>query len=66
MSNWYETEQGEFVHSRKALPEDVELVMGNDGERSEFCWITLPNGDLVLGVYPEGDTYEKLTQERRV
>lgn len=48
-----------WVHS--ASPEIVKLVAeakveGDDG-RSPFMWIRLPNGDLILGVYPQGDTY---------
>jgi hypothetical protein len=39
----------------------VDLVLnspleGQDG-RSDWCWIRLPNGDLFLGVFPQGDTY---------
>lgn len=39
----------------------VELVAARsiddpDG-RSQFMWVRLPNGDLILGVYPQGDTY---------
>ena len=25
--------------------------------RSQFMWLRLPNGDLMLGVFPQGDTY---------
>lgn len=25
--------------------------------RSEFVWVRLLNGDLLLGVFPQGDTY---------
>ena len=28
----------------------------HDG-RSKWMWIRLPDGDLILGVYPQGDTY---------
>lgn len=28
----------------------------NDG-RSRYTWLRLANGDLMLGVYPQGDTY---------
>jgi hypothetical protein len=31
-------------------------VSDNDG-RSDFVWLRLPNGDLILGVWPQGDTY---------
>ena len=25
--------------------------------RSNWMWVRLANGDLILGVYPQGDTY---------
>lgn len=25
--------------------------------RSQWVWVRLPNGDLILGVLPQGDTY---------
>ena len=31
------------------------LVMG--GERSQWVWVRLINGDLILGVFPQADTY---------
>ena len=44
-----------------ASPESVALVARQnitdpDG-RSQFMWVRLSNGDLILGVYPQGDTY---------
>lgn len=30
--------------------------LDQDG-RSEPVWLRLPNGDLLLGVFPRGDTY---------
>jgi hypothetical protein len=29
---------------------------GGNG-RSPWMWLRLPNGDLMLGVFPQGDTY---------
>ncbi len=48
-----------YVHP--ASDDAVRLVMnaeegGLDG-RSEFVWLRLSNGDLILGVFPKGDTY---------
>lgn len=44
-----------------ASPESVELVLNSDDEsgdgRSPWIWLRLPNGDLILGVFPQGDTY---------
>lgn len=34
----------------------------NDG-RSGWTWIRLANGDLILGVYPLGETYESLAMK---
>lgn len=46
---------------RAASDAAVETVLNADVNssdgRSEWLWIRLPNGDLVLGVYPQGDTY---------
>lgn len=40
--------------------ESVSLVLGaeesTDG-RSPWVWVRLPNGDLILGVFPQGETY---------
>jgi hypothetical protein len=33
----------------------------HDG-RSRWMWIRLPDGDLVLAIYPQGDTYFKTDQ----
>ena len=30
---------------------------GDPDGRSEFMWVRLANGDLILGVYPQGETY---------
>lgn len=44
-----------------ASPEMVKTVLEADENsedgRSQFMWIRLANGDLILGVYPQGDTY---------
>jgi len=53
---------GKFVASVKpASPEMVKLVLGAPEEgydgRSPWVWIRLCNGDLILGVFPQGDTY---------
>ena len=53
-----------------ATPEAVALVLAadetsNDG-RSQWVWVRLPSGDLVLGVYPQGDTYFATEDNRSV
>lgn len=44
----------------RADPDVARKVMdspvGIDG-RSEFVWVRLASGDLMLGVFPRGDTY---------
>lgn len=31
--------------------------------RSQWVWVRLPNGDLILGVYPQGDTYLRCEED---
>lgn len=35
----------------------LSAVTGDPDGRSEYCWVRLANGDLILGVFPCGDTY---------
>lgn len=49
------------------FPEDVvrdllRLDDGVDDSRSQTVAIRFPNGDLVIGFYPQGDTYELVSQ----
>lgn len=50
------------------FPEDLfrEILVTKDSDdddgRSQVVGIRLPNGDLILGFYPQGDTYEYVTQ----
>lgn len=37
----------------------------NDG-RSNWVWIRLPHGDLVLAVFPQGDTYFSTEEWRTI
>lgn len=54
-----ETRALAFIHP--ASPAAVRKVLrakeGFIDGRSEYCWLRLPNGDLMLGVFPRGDTY---------
>ena len=36
---------------------DAPVSEGPDG-RSDWMWFRLANGDLILGCWPRGDTYE--------
>ena len=46
----------------------VSLVLAADIEsedgRSEWVWITFENGDLALGVFPQGATYDAIESEQ--
>ena len=54
-----------FIH-----PASTEIVtkvlnaneLSSDG-RSQWMWLRLPNGDLILGVFPMGNTYEMCEQD---
>lgn len=54
-------ENGQIVTVHPANPAVVERVLSADESspdgRSQFLWLRLPNGDLLLGVYPQGQTY---------
>jgi hypothetical protein len=47
-----------------ASEEGIKIVTDanpdSDDGRSPFMWVLLANGDLLLGVFPQGETYEKL------
>ncbi len=55
-----ETESHDIL-LKPASPASVLTVLAasdtDEDGRSEWLWVRLPNGDLVLGVYPQGDTY---------
>lgn len=51
------TDISEYV-VRELLNKDPE----EDDTRSQTVAIRFPNGDLVLGFYPQGDSYEDVTQ----
>lgn len=45
---------------REAVEYILAQPIGGDGKydgRSHWVWIRLPDGDLVLATYPQGDTY---------
>jgi hypothetical protein len=59
-----EDENGQFTQqiawTTPAKQEDVDrlLPMATDGDgRSEWFWMRLQDGTLLLGVFPQGDTY---------
>lgn len=56
-----------LVYTAPASQECVDLVLSkspdDDNGRSAWQWIRLPNGDLILGVYPQGETYFEVEDE---
>ena len=58
------------VHRADADPDDVIYVLSMspelDDARSQWQWFRLPNGDLILGVFPQGSTYFDVTDSAGV
>lgn len=55
-----DTDDLELAYVTPALPEDVEALKAAnvDSEgRSEWVWLRLRDGTLILGIFPCGDTY---------
>ena len=54
-------EDGKDVFVHPASAESIGYVLSQDIDtgdgRSEWVWVRLGNGDLILGVFPQGDTY---------
>jgi hypothetical protein len=54
----------------EASDEEAEKLLANDDDnydgRSPFYWIRLANGDLMLGVFPCGDTYEQISERLEI
>jgi hypothetical protein len=58
----HHTNVGDVAYTiKQASPEAVQYVLDqsedDDNGRSPFVWVWLPNGDLILGTFPQGDTY---------
>lgn len=63
----------EGCQEQSAPQEAVDYVLkqrvGDDNYhdgRSHWVWIRLPDGDLVLATYPQGDTYFSTEQWRTI
>lgn len=58
-ANW--TPEGNYIDVVPASPESIALMLKADETsmdgRSNWLWFRLPNGDLIFGCFPEGDTY---------
>ncbi len=48
-----------YIHPASKLSVDTVMSADETSEdgRSPWVWLRLPNGDLFLGVFPQGDTY---------
>lgn len=50
------------VRTKPASAEAAAAIIAADPAsmdgRSNWLWFTLPNGDVIFGCLPEGDTYE--------
>ncbi len=44
--------------SDEAVERVLSAHVDNENGRSEWLWVLLPNGDLILGFLPQGRTYE--------
>ena len=44
--------------SAKAVKKVLKAPKNTGNGRSNWMWVRLPNGDLILGVFPQGETYE--------
>lgn len=54
-------DDGQIITLKRASEEYVLKTIS--GGRSDWVWITLPNGDLILGVFPYGSTYEAVKRD---
>lgn len=54
---WVHPASEQSVHT--VLSSEVDTGNG----RSEWAWLRLPNGDLMLGVFPQGDTYFEVEKD---
>jgi hypothetical protein len=59
-------ETGEVLaYVEDAEPEDVMRVLdtavGDGNGRTQWIWVRLQNGDLILGCFPTGETYEAVS-----
>jgi hypothetical protein len=52
------------IHIAQIVPADPKMVrmvlrakVDSEDGRSQYVWCRLANGDLILGVFPQGETY---------
>ncbi len=60
-------ENGDLVSIHPASAKSIHAVLDSDIEdengRSQWVWVRFPNGDLVLGIFPQGDTYFSVEED---
>lgn len=72
IDDWPEFDPDSLAHYHCAPPEAIQVMLDpnlstTDGEgRSPWMWIRLPNGDLIFGCFPQGDTYFEHEGSRHV
>ena len=64
----YDDENGNaiaYIHpaSSESIKTVLEAKEGSDDGRSEYVWLRLVNWDLILGVFPRGDTYMNVEED---
>ncbi len=54
-----------WVHpaSKKSVQRVLDATTDGNNGRSNWVWVRLPNGDLILGVYPQGETYDAVEKD---
>ena len=54
-----------YIHdaSEEAFGIVMDAEVGDDDGRSPWKWLRLPNGDLMLGTFPRGGTYERVERD---
>ena len=50
--------------SAQAAADIIAADEGDENGRSQWLWVRLDNGDLLLATYPQGDTYFAHEEER--
>lgn len=62
-------ENGDTVFTQPATQKQVAQILGaapGPDTRSGFTWLRLPNGDLILGVFPQGALYHHIESELEI
>lgn len=56
-----------MIHPASQASVDFVLAQSTEGQdgRSPWMWVRLPNGDLILGTFPQGDTYFSVEEDAR-